>query len=134
LWERLIEDHVQDTRFEGRFREDDAGILSTIAANVGTAIRNASLFDEIKRSQQYYEAVIQNSPVAIVTQDLSMDVSGWNPAAEKLFGYSTPEAIGNNLDDLVATLPELHDQARNTPNRLSIGKSRQHAYAWMAAW
>ncbi|OGO33908.1 MAG: hypothetical protein A2Z16_07425 [Chloroflexi bacterium RBG_16_54_18] len=102
---------VQDTRYEGRFREDDARILSTIAANVGTAIRNASLFQEIKRSQKFLEAVILASPAAIVTQDRGLLVTGWNPAAEKLFGYSVEEASGRFLDDLVATTPELHDEA-----------------------
>jgi PAS domain S-box-containing protein len=40
---------VQSTREEGRFGESDAGLLSTIAANVGIAIRNAQLYEETRR-------------------------------------------------------------------------------------
>jgi PAS domain S-box-containing protein len=43
---------VQSTVEEGIFTEDDQRLLSTIAANVGIAIQNARLFDEIKRHEQ----------------------------------------------------------------------------------
>jgi PAS domain S-box-containing protein len=102
---------VQSTSQEDRFCEDDLHLLSTIAANVGTAIRNAQLFEEIKRQKLYYEAVIENSPAAIVLLDMQANVSGWNPAAERLFGYTEAEAIGRNIDDLVARSAELHDEA-----------------------
>jgi PAS domain S-box-containing protein len=102
---------VQSTNKEGRFNESDLRLLNTIAANVGTAIRNARLFDEIKRQKQFYQAVIENSPAAIVLLDLQAHVTGWNPAAEKLFGYSEAEALGQNVDDLVANSEALHSEA-----------------------
>jgi PAS domain S-box-containing protein len=40
---------VQSTKQEGRFGEPDAHLLSTIAANVGVAIRNAQLYEETRR-------------------------------------------------------------------------------------
>jgi GAF domain-containing protein/DNA-binding response OmpR family regulator len=40
---------VQSTTQEGRFREADARLLSTIAANVGVAIQNARLYQEAHR-------------------------------------------------------------------------------------
>ena len=40
---------VQSTEQEGRFAPDDVRLLSTIAANVGTAIQNARLFRESHR-------------------------------------------------------------------------------------
>jgi GAF domain-containing protein/CheY-like chemotaxis protein len=40
---------VQSTTVEGRFREADARLLSTIAANVGIAIQNARLYQETHR-------------------------------------------------------------------------------------
>ena len=102
---------VQSTREEGRFGQDDLHLLNTIAANVSTALRNAQLFDEIKRQKQYYEAVIENSPAAITLLDLEATVTGWNPAAEKMFGYMETEALGRNIDDLVAKTDELHAEA-----------------------
>ena len=40
---------VQSTLHENRFSERDVHLLSTIAANVGTAIRNAQLYQETQR-------------------------------------------------------------------------------------
>ena len=57
---------------------------------------------EIQRQRKYYEAIVQNSPVAIVTVDQKSKVVSWNPGAEQLFGYDTDEAIGRNVDEMVA--------------------------------
>ena len=102
---------AQSTAEEGRFDESDLELLNTIAANVGVALRNAQLFDEIKRQKQYYQAVIENSPAAIVLLDMQANVTGWNPAAERLFGYTKEEAFGQNIDQLVARDEELFEEA-----------------------
>jgi PAS domain S-box-containing protein len=102
---------VQSTSVEGRFDDQDLRLLHTIATNVGSAIRNAQLFEEVKRQNEYYAAVIENSPAAIVLMDLETHVTGWNPAAEQLFGYTEAEALGRKVDDLVAKHRDLHDEA-----------------------
>ena len=104
---------VQSTQVEGRFNEADVRLLSTLAANIGNEIYNASLFDQIKRQKQYYEAVIENSPAAIVLVGLKSEITGWNPAAEKLFGYTEAEAMGRNLNTLIARTEEQLAEARS---------------------
>jgi signal transduction histidine kinase/DNA-binding response OmpR family regulator len=47
---------VQSTVEENRFDERDQGLLSTIAASVGVAIRKAKLFEEVKQAKQEAEA------------------------------------------------------------------------------
>ncbi len=116
---------VQNTQAEGRFSEDHVRLLSTIAANVGTAIRNASLFDEIKRRKLYYEKIIAYSPAAIVLINRNADVTGWNPAAERLFGYRADEAIGRNLDTLIAKDEKLYQEAV-AYSQQAIAENRLH--------
>ncbi|HEX8990288.1 MAG TPA: GAF domain-containing protein [Anaerolineales bacterium] len=67
---------------------------------------------EIQRQRQYYEAIVQNSPVAIVAVDEQSNVFSWNPGAEQLFGYTRQEALGHNVDEMVAVTPELRSEAR----------------------
>jgi PAS domain-containing protein len=55
---------------------------------VGVAFQNAQLYQETWRQKQYFEALVQNSPAAIVTIDIEGRGQTWNPAAERLFGYS----------------------------------------------
>jgi PAS domain S-box-containing protein len=69
--------------------------------------------EELRQQKMYLEGVVVNSPVAIVTTDHNADIVSWNPAAENLFGFSFEEAIGNNLDDLVANNKELRKQAKD---------------------
>jgi PAS domain S-box-containing protein len=66
---------------------------------------------ELQRQKRYFETLLEVSPTAIAVQDLDATVLSWNPAAERLFGYTAEEAIGHNLDDLVATRPDLHEEA-----------------------
>jgi PAS domain S-box-containing protein len=69
------------------------------------------LAEELERQKQYFESLLEISPVAIVTTDLDGSVTSWNPEAERLFGYSRDEAIGHNLDDLIAGPKDLRDEA-----------------------
>src|SRR5215218_687479 len=62
---------------------------------------------ELRRQKEYFEALVLNSPVAIAIIDLDGNVVSWNPAAERLFGYTQAEAVGRSIDDLVAETPEL---------------------------
>jgi PAS domain S-box-containing protein len=74
--------------------------------------------EEIRRQKDYFEALFVNSPVAVLTVDLDANVVSWNPAAEKLFGYTQEEAVGRHLDDLVANDPRVREEALNYTNRL----------------
>ena len=57
--------------------------------------------DEVRRQKQYFESLVEISPAAVVTMDRDERVTGWNPAAERLFGYTPDAAIGRRIDDLV---------------------------------
>ena len=66
---------------------------------------------ELVRQRRFFESLVETSPTAIIKVDRAFDVTLWNPAAERLFGYSAAEALEAHLDDLVATTPELHAEA-----------------------
>jgi PAS domain S-box-containing protein len=109
--ERLLGGLVILRRERGAFSPEMVATLQTFAAQSVLAIHNAGLFREIQRQQQYSEALVHASPVAIATLDFDGKVVGWNPGAERLFGYAPAEAIGQRLEDLVAT-PELRGEVR----------------------
>jgi PAS domain S-box-containing protein len=45
-----------------------------------------------------YEQLVEVIGDAIVVSDTSGAINFWNPAAERLFGFSQAEALGNSLD------------------------------------
>ena len=103
---------VQNVEEEGRFGEADSRLLATIAANVGVAIQNARLFAEVGRQKQYFESLVETSPAAVVIMDADERVTGWNPAAAALFGYTADEAVGRTIDELVVS-EEFRDESRD---------------------
>jgi PAS domain S-box-containing protein len=77
---------------------------------------------ELAREKQYYETLVTLSPTAIVTLDLEEGVTSWNPAAERLFGWTEAEAIGRRIDDLVLGSAELQEEgSRVTRQALEEG-------------
>jgi PAS domain S-box-containing protein len=56
-----------------------------------------------QRQHQYFEAVLRNSPAAIVMLDPNGQIVACNPAFENLFGYVQTEVVGRDLDDLITT-------------------------------
>jgi PAS domain S-box-containing protein len=95
------------------FKQGDFEVLTAAAHLAGLAIESARLFATVQRQQQYSESLVQNSPAAIVTVDMDGHVSSWNPAAEKLFGYTQVEALGRDLSVLITTSPDMLAEARD---------------------
>jgi PAS domain S-box-containing protein len=115
---------VQSMHEEGRFGDADVGLLATIAASVGAAIQNARLFDAQRRQKQHFESLVEVSPVAIVVMDADERVTGWNPTATDLFGWSTEEALGKFIDDLV--FDEAAEEGREvTREALATGRAQR---------
>ena len=57
--------------------------------------------EEIRQSQQKLRIHIEHTPLAVVEWDLEFRVADWNPSAERIFGYSREEAIGQHGSFLV---------------------------------
>src|SRR5215211_1189376 len=74
---------------------------------------------ELRRQKEYFEALVLNSPVAIAIIDLDGKVVSWNPAAERLFGYTQAQAVGRSVDDLVAETPEMHAEVLSYTRQVS---------------
>jgi PAS domain S-box-containing protein len=102
--------------------EDEVGTLATAFDDMTAELReNVATLErrvedrtvEIRRQKQYFEALVEVSPVAIVTMDRDERVSGWNPAATALFGFDEEEAMGRHIEELVVRNEELRDHSHN---------------------
>jgi PAS domain S-box-containing protein len=80
---------------------------------------------ELQEQKRYFESLLEISPAAVVVTDLGAKVVSWNPGAERIFGYSADEAVGAFLDDLVATRPDLHEEAVGYSERAARGEPVQ---------
>ncbi len=116
---------VYRDRTAGLFNLVDLDFLVGLARQAAVSIENARLYSEVQQQKEYFETLVQNSPVAIVTVDRDFKVSSWNQSAVSLFGYSQEEAIGRFIDDLVAYLPEQQLEATDF-DRQAVGGGTVH--------
>ena len=130
--DRLADETTPSRKVTQRLRKDGSLVDVDIVGGpvtVGGELVGKHVFyhdiTELQQQKRYFQSLLEISPAAIVVTDLEMKVASWNPAAEKLFGYSAEEAVGSPLDDLVATRPELHDEAVGYSQRAARGERVQ---------
>ncbi|MEW5829562.1 MAG: response regulator [Chloroflexota bacterium] len=89
------EGHRKDVR--------EIAFLEAVASTLASIVIHRKAAMEIKRQKQYFETLVGNSPVAIVTLDNAHNVLACNPAFEKLYGYREEELVGKLLDPFITT-------------------------------
>jgi PAS domain S-box-containing protein len=82
---------------------------------------------EIRRQKQFFESLVEVSPVAVVVMDADEQVTGWNPAAAALFGYSADQAIGRKVDELVFNAGSREEGREITLEALQSGRAQRLA-------
>jgi PAS domain S-box-containing protein len=114
--------------------EDEVGVLATAFDDMTAQLRaNVELLErrvedrtaELRRQKQYFEALVEVSPVAIVTMDRAERVTAWNPAATSLFGYAPGEAVGREIAELILRSDDLRAQGEDLARR-SLEGGRAH--------
>jgi two-component system, sensor histidine kinase and response regulator len=76
----------------------------------------------IHEQKQYLEALINNSPVAIVTLDMNQAILSCNPAFEGMFGYTHGEVVGRALDELLVD-DRLHSESLSFTEKVLHGET-----------
>ena len=90
------------------------------------ALRRESASEQQRHSERerLFSSVVESSNDAIITQALDGTITGWNSAAERLFGYTSTEAIGEHID-LIAP-PERLAELRDILERVGRGETIAH--------
>jgi PAS domain S-box-containing protein len=57
--------------------------------------------DDIEQRQAMLAAIIDSSEDAIISKDLNSRITSWNKAAERMFGYSEQEMLGEHVHKLI---------------------------------
>ena len=69
-------------------------------------------------------AVVESSDDAIITKDLNSIITSWNPAAERMFGYTAAEAIGQSIRMLIPD--DLQDEEDVVLAKIRAGEKIDH--------
>lgn len=69
-------------------------------------------------------ALVESSDDAIVSKDLNSIITSWNRAAERMFGYTAEEAVGQSMQ--LVTPPERREEEPEVVRRISRGETVKH--------
>src|SRR6188474_2214381 len=95
-------------RAEVLVREDLRDVLADAADDT-----NLTRAEEVRLR---YAAIVEFSDDAIIAKTLEGVISAWNPAAERMFGYTQYEAIGQPITMIIPQ--DLHEEEREILRRL----------------
>lgn len=73
---------------------------------------------------QRLAAIVESSEDAIVSKDLNGIVTSWNPAAERIFGFTEQEMIGRPITTIIP--PELRDDEARILATIQRGERIEH--------
>ncbi|MEO8518864.1 MAG: EAL domain-containing protein, partial [Dermatophilaceae bacterium] len=79
-----------------------APILDENGAVIGTTAIPRDVTEQRRafEAAERMAAIVENSDDAIVSATLDGIITSWNPAAERIYGYSSSEAVGRSMDIL----------------------------------
>ncbi|HEX9660736.1 MAG TPA: PAS domain S-box protein, partial [Candidatus Binatia bacterium] len=93
------------------FTEDDVHFLEAVANVLSQVIDNRYSLEEIRRSANWLERLIDATQDAVVSIDRRGCIVLFNAAAERVFGYGVKEIAGRKVNDLMAEpYASEHDQ------------------------
>ena len=77
-----------------------------------------------EEASQRLVAIVESSDDAIVSKDLNGVVTSWNPAAERMFGFTAREMIGRPITTIIP--PELRDDETRILATIARGERIEH--------
>ncbi|HEV8437653.1 MAG TPA: response regulator [Methylomirabilota bacterium] len=80
-------------------------LLEMFSEYLAVAIRNSRLYGEVAETKQSLEQLIRSAGDAIISVDGTGRIQGWNPAAERIFGWKREQALGRPLKSLLPEEP-----------------------------
>ena len=111
--ERLIDDSAAPIR-------DDDGVVHGAVL----VFRDVAAHRRAVEERARLAAIVESSDDAIVSKTLDGVIRTWNGGAERLFGYTAAEAIGQSIYLIIP--PDRHDEERSILSRLVRGERIEH--------
>jgi PAS domain S-box-containing protein len=104
---------------------DNVGLQAKLASLLGALRREAASEKNLRAERdRLFGAVVKSSNDAIITNLLDGSITSWNPAAERLFGFTAAEAIGQSINIIVP--PDRRAEVRDIIERAGRGDHIQH--------
>ena len=100
-------------------------LLALLIAWAAVAVdRNDTERRKVEQAREHLAAIVDSSDDAIISKTLAATITAWNRGAEKIFGYTSSEAVGKSMRMLIP--PERLDEETDILARIGRGLSVEH--------
>ncbi|KAA0008392.1 MAG: PAS domain S-box protein, partial [Thermoplasmata archaeon] len=116
-------------RVRGTVMENSDGRITGVLVMISDITEQKQFEEKLRESEEKLRTITSAAHDAILMMDNDGNISYWNKAAEKMFGYKAEEIIGKNLHMALAPprFHEAHKKAfkkfRETGKGAAVGKS-----------
>jgi PAS domain S-box-containing protein len=86
--------------------------------------RDIAAYEAMTADSAYLAAIVRSSDDAIVSKTLDGVIKSWNPAAERIFGFTPSEAIGHHITLIIP--PDRWSEEDEVLARIRRGESVEH--------
>jgi len=127
-WTRFVDWSLRAKRVRGELEARVSARTAELARAVQDLEREIAervkAEESSRASQQLLQGIVGSSDDAIISKRLDGVITSWNPAAERLFGFSAEQAIGQPM--LILIPPERVSEEPAILKRIASGQSVDH--------
>ena len=98
--------NVKRIRLRGEALQDKDGKPEKVVGLIQEMTSQMIANEEVRKSEQRHSFHMQRMPLGSIEWDMDFNVVEWNPAAERIFGFSKEEAMGKNAMELIVPSSE----------------------------
>src|SRR5271165_6032450 len=101
--------------------------ITTLRRSKLSNIQQATLLQELREREQrlrWLASIVESSDDAIISKNLDGIITSWNKGAERVFGYTAEEAIGQPITIVIPR--DRHDEERSILTRIRRGERIDH--------
>ena len=99
-----------------RFDAEDLRVMTSLGTFAAAAYQTLLSLNATQR----IASIVESSDDAVVGEDLNGIITSWNHGAERIFGYSAEETVGNPVT--ILTPPDRHDEEIAALERIRRGE------------
>jgi protein-histidine pros-kinase len=91
----------KSVRLRGEALQDSGGHPEKVVGLIQEVTSRMKADEAMRRHEQKLSFHMENTPLGVIEWDTDFNVVEWNPAAEKIFGFTKTQALGRNALDLI---------------------------------
>lgn len=108
------------------WRDEDVSTLQMFSEVIGNVLARQRAEKERNELQEYLQLQVERMPIGLIVWDTQFRVQSWNPAAERIFGFTREEALGKHSYGFIVPR-EAQPHVDNIWHRLLAGDMTAHS-------